>query len=129
MPTANILVAEDDDVLRDVYTRKFSLAGYAIRAVKNGEEAIQEIEKEKPDLLILDLNMPVMDGFTVLEKYPKAERKFPVIILSNFGDAKNKERGAALGADDFFIKSEMTIKTLLEKVNTLMKARDMWKGS
>lgn len=127
MSTPNILIAEDDAVLREVYVKKFSIAGYQIRAVKDGQEAIAEIEKEKPDIVILDLNMPVMDGFAVLERYPRASRGFPVIILSNFGDTKNKERGVALGADDFFIKSEMTIKTLLEKVTTLLKAKEMWK--
>jgi DNA-binding response OmpR family regulator len=71
--------------------------------------------------------MPVLDGFAVLERFPRVQRAFPIIILTNFGDTKNKERGVALGADDFFIKSEMTIKTLLDKVNTLMKAKEMWK--
>lgn len=123
---ANILVAEDDAVLRDVYVKKFSLAGFQLRTAKNGQEAIDEIAKQTPDLLILDLNMPILDGFGVLEHFPRDQRKFPVIILSNFGDTKNKERGLSLGADDFFVKSEMTIKTLLEKVVTLMKAREMW---
>jgi len=123
---ANILIAEDDAVLRDVYVKKFSLAGFQLRAVKNGQEAIDEIAKQTPDLLILDLNMPILDGFGVLEHFPREHRKFPVIILSNFGDTKNKERGLSLGADDFFIKSEMTIKSLLEKVVTLMKAKEMW---
>lgn len=126
MSTPNILIAEDDAVLREVYVKKFSIAGYTIRAVVNGQEAIDEIEKQKPDIAILDLNMPVLDGFAVLERYPRASRSFPIIILSNFGDTKNKERGIGLGADDFFIKSEMTIKTLLEKVTTLMKAKQMW---
>lgn len=126
MSTPNILIAEDDAVLREVYVKKFSIAGFKIRAVKDGQEAIQEIEKEVPDIAILDLNMPVLDGFAVLERFPRAQRTFPIIILSNFGDTKNKERGMALGSDDFFIKSEMTIKMLLEKVNTLMKAKTMW---
>ncbi|OIO53893.1 hypothetical protein AUJ46_04080 [Candidatus Peregrinibacteria bacterium CG1_02_54_53] len=126
MSTPNILIAEDDAVLREVYMKKFTIGGFKIRAVKDGQEAIAEIEKEKPDLAILDLNMPVLDGFAVLERFPRAQRTFPIIVLSNFGDTKNKERGMGLGADDFFIKSEMTIKTLLEKVMTLLKAKDMW---
>ncbi|MDD4627787.1 MAG: response regulator [Candidatus Peribacteraceae bacterium] len=123
---ANIIIAEDDAVLRDVYVKKFSLAGFQLRTVKNGQEAIDEITKQVPDLLILDLNMPILDGFGVLERFPREQRKFPVIVLTNFGDTKNKERSIELGADDFFIKSEMTIKTLLDKVMTLMKAREMW---
>lgn len=126
-PKANILVAEDDAVLRDVYVKKFSLAGFELRTAKNGQEAVEAIGKQAPDLLILDLNMPVLDGFGVLEQFPKNQRGFPVIILSNFGDTKNKERGMQLGADDFFVKSEMTIKSLLEKVEMLLKAREMWK--
>ena len=127
MSTPNILIAEDDAVLREVYVKKFSISGFKIRAVKDGQEAIQAIEQESPDIVILDLNMPVMDGFAVLERYPRASRSYPIIILSNFGDTKNKERGLSLGADDFFIKSEMTIKTLLEKVMTLIKAKEMLK--
>ncbi|MDD4287765.1 MAG: response regulator [Candidatus Peribacteraceae bacterium] len=123
MSPLSILIAEDDAVLREVYVKKFSIAGFKIRAVQDGQEAIQEIEKEKPDIVILDLNMPVLDGFAVLERFPRAQRTFPIIVLSNFGDTKNKERGMRLEADDFFIKSEMTIKTLMEKVSTLLRAK------
>lgn len=127
MEKGNIIVAEDDPVLREVYVKKFSIAGYNIHTAKNGEEAIAAIEEKTPDLLILDINMPVMDGFSVLEKYPKADRPFPVILLTNFGDDKNKKRGEDLGADDYFIKSEMTIRKLLEMVETLMKTKHYWK--
>lgn len=126
MSTPNILIAEDDAVLREVYVKKFTLSGFKIRTAENGQLAIELIEQEKPDLAILDLNMPVLDGFSVLERYPRTTRTFPIIVLSNFGDTKNRERGLSLGADDFFVKSEMTIKSLLEKVMTLMKAKQMW---
>src|SRR4030042_6573826 len=122
MSTPDILIAEDDAVLREVYVKKFTIAGFQIRTAKDGQETINEIEKAAPDLLILDLNMPVLDGFAVLQRFPRAQRGFPIIVLTNFGDTKNKQRSQELGADDLFIKSEMTIKTLLEKVNTLMKA-------
>ena len=123
---ANILIAEDDAVLREVYTKKFTLSGYEIRTAKNGEEAVAEIQKQEPEILILDINMPILDGFGVLEKFPKDHRKFPVIMLTNFGDEKNRERGEALGCDDYFIKSEMTIRKLLEMVETLLKAKQYW---
>lgn len=124
----DILIAEDDVVLREVYTKKFTLSGYQIRTAQNGEETIAEIQKKAPDILILDINMPVMDGFVVLEKYPKDNRSFPIIMLTNFGDEKNRERGITLGADDYFIKSEMTIRKLLAMVETLLKAKQYWGG-
>jgi len=127
MSTLNILIAEDDAVLREVYVKKFSLSGFNIRTAENGQKAVELIEQEKPDLLVIDLNMPVMDGFSVLERFPRSAREFPILVLSNFGDTKNRERGLSLGADDFFIKSEMTIKTLLDKVTALMKTKQMWK--
>lgn len=126
MANADILIAEDDAVLREVYTKKFTISGYTIRTAQNGEEAIAQLQKKEPDILILDINMPVLDGFGVLEKYPKSTRSFPIIMLTNFGDEKNKERGTELGADDYFIKSEMTIRKLLEMVETLLRAKQYW---
>lgn len=126
MANADILVAEDDAVLREVYTKKFTLSGYTIRTAENGEFAIAEIEKKQPDILLLDINMPVLDGFGVLQKYPKGTRGFPIIMLTNFGDDSNRKRGEELGADDYFIKSEMTIRKLLEMVEALLKAKKYW---
>jgi len=126
MVNANILIAEDDTVLREVYTKKFTLYGYNIRTCVNGEECIAEIQKDPPDILILDINMPILDGFGVMEKYPRDERKFPIILLTNFGDDKNRVRSDELGGDGYFIKSEMTIKKLLEMVDTLLKGRQYW---
>jgi len=127
MDKAQILVAEDDAVLREVYSKKFTLSGFGIKTVANGQEAINSIIEKMPDILILDLNMPVLDGFSVLEKFPREKRKFPVIVLTNFGNEQNKERAKKLGADDYFVKNEMTIKSLLEMVENLLKAKQMWK--
>lgn len=126
MEVANILIAEDDSVLREVYSKKFTIAGYNIRAVENGEEAIKEVIKVAPDIMIVDLNMPVLDGFSVLEKFPKETRKFPIIVLTNFGNEENRDRAMKLGANEYFIKNEMTIRSLLEMVESLLKAKKMW---
>lgn len=129
MAKADILVAEDDAVLREVYSKKFTLSGYDIRTAENGEIAVAEVAKKTPDILLLDINMPVLDGFGVLQKFPKGSRTFPIIMLTNFGDDNNRKRGEELGADDYFIKSEMTIRKLLEMVEALLKAKKMWAKS
>ncbi len=120
----DILIAEDDAVLRNLYIKKFSVAGFPIRAVEDGEQALKELEIRFPDVLVLDIHMPKMDGFQVLEKYPPATRAFPVIMLTNFADERSKERGRELGADDYFIKKDMTIKSLLEMVE---RVQEQWK--
>jgi DNA-binding response OmpR family regulator len=121
----DILIAEDDAVLRNLYIKKFSIAGFPIRAVEDGEQALKELEVRFPDVLVLDIHMPKMDGFQVLEKFPPAVRKFPVIMLTNFADERSKERGRELGADDYFIKKDMTIKSLLEMVE---RVQAEWKA-
>lgn len=124
MEKPDILIAEDDAVLRNLYIKKFSVSGYQIRAVEDGEQAVAEITKRFPEVLILDIHMPKLDGFQVLEKYPPSSRAFPVIMLTNFADERSKERGRELGADDYFVKKDMTIKSLLEMVD---KVYAQWK--
>ncbi len=120
MAKSKIIIAEDDTVLRDLYLRKFSSDVYDVRTASNGQEALDLIAKDKPNLLLLDINMPVLDGFGVLEKLPKSERSFPIVMLTNFEDQANRDRGAALGIDDYFVKKDMTIKSLLTMVEGLL---------
>jgi CheY-like chemotaxis protein len=116
-----ILIAEDDTVLRDLYIRKFSRTDNDVRTAEDGQKTLDEITKNPPDILLLDINMPILDGGGVLEKLPpKGQRSFPVIILTNYGDLANRTRIEALGVDGFFIKKDMTIKSLVEMVEGLL---------
>jgi DNA-binding response OmpR family regulator len=124
MDTVDILIAEDDAVLCEVYQKKFAVAGYSIRLAHNGEQAIAEILKKPPDILILDFQMPILDGFQVLERFPKSQRPFPVIALTNFGDEHTKARGKDLGVDEYFVKREMTIKQLIDIVEKMLSKMD-----
>lgn len=123
MAQYKILVAEDDTVLRDLYLRKFDKAIYDVRTAADGQETLDEIAKEKPDLLLLDINMPVLDGFGVLERLPKDQRTFPVIVITNFDDQANRDRGTAYQVDDYFVKKDMTIKTLVQMVERLLEKK------
>lgn len=123
MAKGDILIAEDDSVLRNLYIKKFSVEGYSVRTAEDGEQALEEVNKRTPDVLILDINMPKKDGFQVLQDLPAAaERPYPVIVLTNFGDDKTKERAEQFGADDLFVKKDMTIKSLLEMSERLLAA-------
>ncbi|MBI3332294.1 response regulator [Candidatus Peregrinibacteria bacterium] len=123
MARGNILIAEDDPVLRNLYVKKFTVGGFAIRTATNGEETINAITEQPPDLLILDIHMPKVDGFAVLEKFPKGTRSFPVIVLTNFGDEKYRQRGEELGVEGYFIKKDMTIRSLLDMTEKLLSSR------
>lgn len=117
----NFLIAEDDAVLRDLYIRKFSKSDFDIRTAANGQETLDKIKEKAPDLLLLDINMPVLDGFGVLEKLPKETRGFPVIAITNFEDDATREKMRVLGVDGYFVKKDMTIKSLMEMVEGLLK--------
>lgn len=123
MAMYDVLIAEDDTVLRDLYMRKFNKDVYSVRTATNGQEALSLIQAKKPDLMLLDINMPVLDGFGVLEKLAPDMRTFPIIILTNFADQANRDRGAALKVDDYFVKKDMTIKSLMEMVERLVKSK------
>lgn len=122
MPKAKLVVAEDDAVLRDLYVKKFTTSDFEIHTAANGEEAVALVDSLKPDLLIADIHMPKMDGFEILKHYPKQARTFPIILLTNFEQGDFKLRAMELGADDYFVKKDMTIKSLVEMVEKLLAA-------
>ena len=119
MSKGNILIAEDDAVLRNLYVKKFSTEGYDVRTAEDGEQAVALVHQQKPDLLICDIHMPKMDGFQVLQAFPRQNRGFAVIMLTNFDQSDFKLRAQELGADDYFVKKDMTIKSLVTMVERL----------
>lgn len=102
-----ILVAEDDAFLAETIQLELQEHGIAAEMARNGEQAIEQIEKAQPDLLLLDLLMPKMDGYAVLSHIKDKGYIFPVVILSNLSDDLDKEKCLSLGAKDYFIKSDM----------------------
>jgi len=113
-----ILLAEDELFLSRTYENKLSLEGYDIQLAHDGEEAIRQILESKPDLILLDLIMPKKNGFEVLEVIKKDEltKHIPVIITSNLGQDSDIEKAMNLGATDYIIKSNISLKDLVMKV-------------
>jgi len=121
---AKILLVEDDAVLVEMYQAKFELEGHEIRVATNGEECLKVVESYVPDLILLDILMPKLNGFHVLKELKKRPklRQVPVILLTNLGEAEvdmNKELASALGVTDYLIKSHHTPD---EVVNKAIKA-------
>lgn len=116
---AKILIAEDDAALSKMLKKKLELAEHEVRAVTDGEKALAAMRKEKPDLLLLDIIMPKMDGYEVLEAMQKdAELKdIPAIVLSNSGQEVELKRVTELGAKDYLIKAVFDPGEVVEKVN------------
>ncbi len=123
MAKATILVVEDDSVLRNLYEKKFVIEGYTVETAADGEEAVKMLQDTTKhyDLLLLDINMPKKDGFQVLQEFPKAKRNFPVIMLTNFDQGEFKLKAFEMGADDYFVKKDMTMRSLVEMVRRLLK--------
>jgi two-component system response regulator VicR len=104
---ADIILAEDEAFLKETIELELKANGAEVRTSMNGEEAIAEIEKQKPALLLLDLLMPKKDGYAVLQHIREKGYTFPIIILSNLSNDIDRDRCLALGAKDYFIKSDM----------------------
>ncbi len=118
-----ILIIEDDKFLRELIAQKLIKEGYDISEAIDGEEGVKKIKEEKPDLILLDLILPGIDGFEVLSKVREDPDmvKIPVIILSNLGQKEDVERGLKLGAVDYLIKAHFTPGEIIEKIKNVLK--------
>lgn len=119
----NILIVEDDKFLRELISQKLIKEGYNISEAVDGEEGIKKIKEEKPDLVLLDLILPGIDGFEVLTKMREDASlgSIPVIILSNLGQKEDVEKGLKLGAADYLIKAHFTPGEIIDKIKVVMK--------
>lgn len=118
-----ILIVEDDKFLRELIAQKLLKENYDIAEAVDGERGIEAVKKEKPDLVLLDLILPGIDGFGVLAKIKEDPElaKIPIIILSNLGQKEDIERGLKLGADDYLIKAHFTPGEIIEKIKGVLK--------
>lgn len=117
-----ILIIEDDKFLRELISQKIQKEGYDIAEAVDGEKGIKGVKDAKPDLVLLDLILPGIDGFEVLSRI-KADpetSKIPVIILSNLGQKEDIDRGLKMGAIDYMIKAHFTPAEIINKVRGIL---------
>lgn len=118
-----ILVAEDDKFYAGVYRRKLTAEGYEVEVVENGQKAIESVKKRKPDLLLLDLIMPVMDGFSTLGELRKDDdsKDMQIVVMSNLGQDEDIKKAKDLGANDYFVKSNYSLQEIIEKIKNYLQ--------
>lgn len=117
-----ILVVEDDAALNDAYKTVLSAAGYSIQTAVNGEEALRIVKDGDPDLIFLDLRMPVLDGISFLRKYKprKNHKKVKIIVFSNYDMQQEVDEAYDLGAERYVLKAWASPKELIKIVKDTM---------
>lgn len=118
-----ILVVEDDKYLRDALVEKLKKEGFEVSEAIDGESGLAITVEKKPDLVVLDIILPLMNGFDYLAAKGKNREieKIPVIILSNLGQREDVERGMKLGAKDYMVKVHFTPNDLIVKVKKILE--------
>ncbi|OGH86530.1 MAG: hypothetical protein A2493_03140 [Candidatus Magasanikbacteria bacterium RIFOXYC12_FULL_33_11] len=118
-----VLLVEDDTFLGNIYKTKFELEKFKIIVATDGQEGLEMAKKKKPDIILLDVLMPKMDGFTVLENLKKDKNlaQIPVILLTNLGQKDDVEKGLELGAVDYLIKAHFKPSETVDKVKDILQ--------
>lgn len=120
-----VLIVEDEEFLITALKDNFESEGCVVDTAHNGEEAMDQIKKNRPNIILLDLLMPKRDGFYVLEEVKKNPewKLIPVIVLSNLGGDAEIKRALEMGADDYFVKSQHPIEEVIEKVKEYLEGK------
>lgn len=122
--TSVILLADDDAFLRGVYGQAFEMEGYTVIYAAHGEDVLKQVKKKKPNAIVLDILMPVMDGFACLEAL-KANPKtagIPVVVCSSLGQKHDIDRAMKLGAAGYITKQHVRPSELVEQVQHMLRS-------
>lgn len=119
---SKVLVVEDDQFLRKIYEVKLSDEGFNVKIAVDGEEGIKLALDFKPDVILLDLIMPKLNGFEVLEKLKGKEKiKTPIYVLSNLGQDSDVEKAKELGAEGYLVKAVTPINEVVRTIRSSLK--------
>ena len=117
-----VLIVEDDTFLAGIYANKFEKEGFAVSLAADGELGLKLVKKEMPDIVLLDILLPKLDGFEVLEKLKAdpALRAIPIVLLTNLGQKEDVDKGLKLGAADYLIKAHFMPAETVDKVKKVL---------
>jgi DNA-binding response OmpR family regulator len=116
-----ILLVEDEEDIRDIYKTKLVKAGYGVAVANSGTKGVDLARKKKPDLILLDIVLPMGEGFSVLEDLKKNSRtkNIPVIILSNLDQDYEKKMARDMGAEEYLTKTNVTPEEVVETIKNI----------
>jgi len=118
-----VLIIEDDPFISDVYVLKIESEGYSVDTAEDGLIGLEKLKKKKYDIVLLDILMPNLDGFKVLErvKMVPSLSKTPIVILTNLSQKNDIQKGLNLGAIDYIVKTKFTPSEVIKTVNKILK--------
>ena len=118
---SNILLVEDNPLNRDMLTKRLQRKGFDVTLAENGQIAVEKTNAEKPDLILMDLSLPVMDGWqaTQIIKGDEATKDIPIIVLTAHAMPEDRKKALAIGANEYDTKP-INFKGLLQKINDLL---------
>ena len=121
--TKKILIIEDDSFISELYAKKLSDIGYEVDLASDGKEGLEKVRSFKPDVVLLDIQMPIMNGYQVLQAMQKDKelKRIPVILLTNLGQVEEVKKGRKLGAKSYLIKAHYTPAEIVEKISEVLK--------
>ncbi|MFW0837597.1 MAG: response regulator [Candidatus Komeilibacteria bacterium] len=118
-----IVLVEDEEILSNMYKMKLIKSGYEVQTANDGKAGLDLIKKVQPDVVLLDIIMPKLDGFAVLEALHQEDitKDIPIILLTNLGQEEDIKRGKELGAVGYYVKANLTPGELVDKLNKFIK--------
>jgi len=111
-----ILIVEDDEDFICIIREKFLGEGFPVVTAGNGEEGLEMLKEEKPDLILLDIMMPIMDGMEMAKRMKEAKIGIPVIFLTNMGDVDHMSKAMEIIPSDYIIKADVPIDKIVAQV-------------
>jgi len=118
-----ILIIDDEPAIANILSLKLNKNGFQVKTAKNGREGLEEMEKDKFDLILLDLVMPEMDGFQVAERLKAKNSKTPVIVISNLGQEEDINRVGMLGVKEYFIKTNTPVSKIVDRIKEILEIK------
>ena len=120
---ALVLIIEDDSYISDMYKIKLESENFEVVTAKDGIIGTRIIEKQKPDIVLLDIVMPKIDGFSVLKTIKRNPelKEIPIVLLTNLSQKENVEKGFELGADSYIIKAHFTPSEVVKKIKDILE--------